>query len=104
MIVIKVLWFILGYFACGVGYYLLLIYMEVNGITDKYGAFSVTDGIDAAINLVLWPISAIGLGISYLFMKAGKLHERIYEKMEDIRDKRFENSLEKAGFKKERRD
>lgn len=81
MTIFKVLWFILGYFACGIGYYLLLIYLEINEIIDECGLFGVSDGIDAFINIAVWPLSAVGLGIGILMGKFDELHEKIYEKM-----------------------
>lgn len=81
MSILKILWFILGYFACGTGYYLLLIYLEINEIIDEWGPFGVSDGYDAFGHIVAWPLSVIGLGISILMDKCGELHEKIYEKM-----------------------
>lgn len=81
MTILKILWLIFGYFACGIGYYLLLIYLEINEIIDECGLFGVSDGIEAFINIVVWPLSAVGLGISILMDKLGELHEKIYEKM-----------------------
>lgn len=88
MTILKVLWFILGYFACGIGYYLLLIYLEINEIIDEYGLFGVSDGIEAFGHIVVWPLSAVGLGISILMGKFDELHEKIYEKMREAKYER----------------
>lgn len=77
----NILLFILGYFACGIGYYLLLIYLEINEIIDEYSAFVVSDGTEAFWHIVFWPLSAVGLGICILMNKFDELHKKIYEKM-----------------------
>ena len=77
-----VLWILFGYFACGIGWYLLLVYLGVKGVIDPYSIFYVDNGIDGLCNAIFWPISLLGLSCEIFVKKANEWHKNIKYKME----------------------
>lgn len=83
MTVTIVLWILFGYLACGIGWYLFLVYLGVKGIIDPFNSsFYIDSGIDGLANAFLWPISLIGLSCEVFVRKANEWHKIIRYKME----------------------
>ena len=76
------LWCFFGYLACGVGWYLILMYLGVKGVVDKWSIFYTNDAVEAIPHILLWPMSMATFAVGYLFQRLNELQEKLRLDME----------------------
>ena len=76
------LWCLFGYLASGMGWYLILMYLGIKGVVDKWSIFYIDDAVEAIPHILLWPMSMVTFAIGYLFQRLNELQEKLRLDME----------------------